>query len=53
MKKTRIVWIPTSSQMIDELNLIPKETLVSPDLKKEVRRLFTDRGFKSNYLIKQ
>jgi len=53
MKKIKKVWIPTSSQMTDELNLIPKETLIPPDLKKEVRNLFTDRGFKSNYLIKQ
>ena len=53
MKKTRKVWIPTSSQMIHELNLIPKESLRYPDLKKEVRCLSTDRGFKSNYLIKQ
>jgi hypothetical protein len=36
--------------MIDGLNLKSKESLVSPDLKKEVRYLFTGRGSKSNYL---
>ena len=52
-KKIKKIQISDISQMTDVLNSIPKETLLSPDLKKEVRYLFTDRGFKSNYLTKQ